>query len=97
MQPGQVFITPIVQESWIKTLTENNFPRIRPQGWPAAGPRRAEEVARIGACAAVRIAVDPRRTRPVPRPSPPCPTGRVGIRRGLEYRTKQLLDIYEYS
>ncbi len=61
MQHGQVFITPIVQESWIKTLTENKLGRSRLRGWPAAGPRRAEEVSRIAACGTVRVAAGPDR------------------------------------
>ncbi len=38
MRPGEVFITPIVQELWIKTLAENNLGRIRLRGWPGAVP-----------------------------------------------------------
>ncbi len=56
MQPGQVFITTIVQESWINVLAENNLGRSRPRGWTAAGLGRAEEVSRIGACGTVRVA-----------------------------------------
>ncbi len=56
MRPGQVFITPIVQDLWIKTLAENKLSRSIPRVWAAAGPRPAEELSRIGACGTVRVA-----------------------------------------
>ncbi len=56
MRPGLFFIRLTIQELWIKTLSENNLGCIRLRGWPAAGPRRAEEVSRIGACGKVRVA-----------------------------------------
>ncbi len=39
MRPGQIFIIPIVQESWINALAENELGCIRLRGWPSAGPR----------------------------------------------------------
>ncbi len=37
MQPGQVFIIPIVQESWINALAENNLGRIDCASEPRPG------------------------------------------------------------
>ncbi len=56
MRPGQVFIIPIIQESWINALAENELGRIRLREWPAAEFGRANGVSRIGACGTVRVA-----------------------------------------
>ena len=40
----------------INALAENKLSRSRPRVWAVAGPRRAEEVSRIGACGTVRVA-----------------------------------------
>ncbi len=79
MQHGQVFITPIVQESWIKTLTENDLGRIRLCGWPAAEPGRTNEVSRVGAAAAVRLAVTVERSSDG---AASAAARRAGVRRG---------------
>ncbi len=38
MRPGQVFIIPIVQETWINALAENNLSRTRLREWTGAVP-----------------------------------------------------------
>ncbi len=46
MRPGEIFITPIVQEPWINALAENDFRRIdRERGpRPSSGERTASRV-----------------------------------------------------
>ncbi len=55
MRPGEIFITPIVQESWINALAENEFRRIdcergpRPSSGEQTASRVQEELsARLG-------------------------------------------------
>ena len=79
MRPGQVFITPIVQESWINALAENKLGRSRLRGWPAAGPGRTNEVSRVGAAAAVRLAVTVERSSDG---AASAAARRAGVRRG---------------
>ena len=98
MRPGQVFIIPIVQELWIKSLAENNLGRSRPRVWPVAGPRRAEKVSRIGACGTVRVAAVREREGIGAADQCQLPDG-VGRHKmgAIEYRTKELSSAYEYS
>ncbi len=79
MRPGEIVITPIVQESWIKTLTENNMGRSRLRGWAAAEPGRTNEVSRVGAAAAVRLAVTVERSSEGAASAAARP---AGVRRG---------------
>ena len=95
MRPGQVFITPIVQESWFNALAENNLGRTRPRGWPKAGPGRAEEVSRVGAAVAARSAVTLERSSDG---AASAAAGRAGVRLGGpslngrdQYRTEERL------
>ncbi len=103
MRPGEIVITSIVQESWINALAENNLGHIRLCGWPAAEPGRTNEVSRVGAAAAVRLAVTVERSR---AGAASAAARRAGGRRGGaapgggrggEYRTNQLSDVYKYS
>ncbi len=79
MRPGEIVITPIVQESWINALAENNLGRIRLCGWPAAEPGRTNELSRVGAAAAVRLAVTVERSSDG---AASAAARRAGVRRG---------------
>ena len=98
MRPGQVFIIPIIQESWIKALAENELGRIRLREWPAAEFGRANGVSRIGACGTVRVAAALEREGIGAADQCQLPDG-VGRHQAgeTEYRTKELSSAYEYS
>ncbi len=69
---------------------------------PAAEPGRTNEVSRVGAAVAARLALTLERSSDG---AASAAARQAGVRRGgsssldggIEYRTKQLSDVYEYS
>ncbi len=91
MRPGQVFITPIVQDSWINTLAENDFRRI---DWergprPSSGERTPSRVQEELTLPFGSQLIGGGRGRCLTRRPLPDGGGRHSMG-AIEYRTKEL-------